>query len=557
MLSKDELIIKVAESCGVSREISSYFFEIFINRLSNKLKPGDLLHFQNFGFFHKRNCRIQLGKSSDSEVTKSYLIQLVIFSDDQKIKSDLSNVHFLKIPNLKTLWLDDKDFQKSLAAGDFTPHNDRNQLIKSFATTAEVIIASLRKDYDSELVDELIIPLTFDLNFLIKTGQKNASKSSGQKPDSGDEVKPVSNLKDESITSKDKKQSKNENEFKQAGKESAEGLPWDYSKKFLDKDKSHVQHETESSDQHTDKEPDHLKKKAERLTDFKQVSSRLSNQKSEIDKLDEGEPVKFSVKKNDSNLENSDEDKKFTEVKSKTDAFKQKYDYKKNKNKSGDKYFQSNRSSTARKNLIPIVAVTSLIVISVLLVYIYVIKDDNALEEKTSLVYNITPPSTTKVVQRDYEFAVTYPYPPLGSRIQVAGFNMDGILSTKAEPEDKKVEKPDIRQEKTEKVAEVKTDQKIEPVIEKVEEVKPVETVQPKEEKSNRIFLYKGFYVVNVGSFSSEETAEREADKYFDMGYNAFIEVVETGRRTRAYKLNVGDFTSEEFARQFEVKYIK
>ena len=41
------------------------------------------------------------------------------------------------------------------------------------------------------------------------------------------------------------------------------------------------------------------------------------------------------------------------------------------------------------------------------------------------------------------------------------------------------------------------------------------------------------------------------------LGYNAFIEVIESRGRGREYKLNVGDFTSEEFARQFEEKYIK
>lgn len=120
MISKDDLVKVVAQKCGVSVESSSFFFEVFVNRLSNKLKPGDLLHFYDLGFFHKRNCRIQLEKSPDSPIPKSYLIQLVIFSDEAKIKSDLSSIHFLKIANLKTLWVDDKDFQKSLASGGAT-----------------------------------------------------------------------------------------------------------------------------------------------------------------------------------------------------------------------------------------------------------------------------------------------------------------------------------------------------------------------------------------------------------------------------------------------------
>ena len=81
MISKEELIKNVAQSCGVSPEVSTFFFEIFVNRLSNHLKPGDLLHFHSFGYFHKRNCRIQLEKAPDSPTAKSYLIQCAHSSD--------------------------------------------------------------------------------------------------------------------------------------------------------------------------------------------------------------------------------------------------------------------------------------------------------------------------------------------------------------------------------------------------------------------------------------------------------------------------------------------
>ena len=63
--------------------------------------------------------------------------------------------------------------------------------------------------------------------------------------------------------------------------------------------------------------------------------------------------------------------------------------------------------------------------------------------------------------------------------------------------------------------------------------------------------------MVYVGSFNSSEAANREADKYFDLGYNAFIEVLERRNGKSIYKLNVGDFTSEEFAKKFESKYLK
>ena len=64
--------------------------------------------------------------------------------------------------------------------------------------------------------------------------------------------------------------------------------------------------------------------------------------------------------------------------------------------------------------------------------------------------------------------------------------------------------------------------------------------------------------MVYVGSFTSLDAANREADRYSDLGYNPVIETIETrGRgRHREYKLNVGDFTSVDIAKQFESKYL-
>jgi nucleoid DNA-binding protein len=549
MISKEELVKNVAQSCGISPEISSFFFEVFVNRLSNHLKPGDLLHFHSFGYFHKRNCRIQLEKAPDSPTAKSYLIQLVLFSEETKIKNDLGAVQFLKIPNLKTLWLDDKDFQKSLNAGDFAPHIDRNQLIKSFATTAEVIIAGLRKDYDSELVEELIIPLTFDLNFLIKTGQKTLplTKSVSNKS-SNDKLKNVQKVDEPSD----------------------ESLPWNYGTKFSEKDKiiktdqhnlntkqSDIREKTSAEKQ----ESDFRKDQTSRLKDFEPVSSHLSSIKDDIDPLDDVDTEKFTFRKvKDEESANLKVNKKFTEVKSKTEAYRQKGEFGNTKKGIRDKYSSTkamvdsqNEIYRERRNFLPFIALFTLIIIAGAFIYIYFIKDDILSGSDTNIV-NVKPASNVNVIERDYEFAVTYPYPKTENRIQVAGFNRDLLVPKSVDTEIKKEIKPESTLEKiTEVKDKPKEDEKnVAPVVEQ-EPVKP----EIKEEKISRIFLYKNFYVVQAGTFKSEEIANREADRYFNMGYNAFIEVVESPSGAMMYNLNVGDFTSEEFARQFQEKYIK
>lgn len=582
MISKDELIKIVAQSCGISVEISSFFFEVFVNRISNKLKPGDLLHFHDHGYFHKRNCRIQLEKSHDSPIPKSYLIQLVIFSEEAKIKSDLSSLHFLKIANLKTLWVDDKDFQRSLSAGDFAPHTDRNQLIKSFATKAEVIIAGLRKDYDSELVEELIIPLTFDLNFLIKSGQKSKSvtKSISDR---------ISGKSEESKQIRTK-----ESELPKAPKESfeqtktvtkktektgtEETLPWSYGAKFLDKEKHGQAGDNQIADADKKEEPDlkkieiEVKKEpAKKLKGFEPVSSRLSPAKDDKDSLDDGDTVKFIVSST-TDAEEQREEIKFTEVKSKTEAFRYQSDNWKSKGRFDDKgtgrTFRGDSRDNVfghRRSFLPFVAIFTFIVIGAIVIYIYFIKDSPQSNQKQNVIANVQPPPSVEVIERDYEHAVTYPYPKSEDKAEVSGYNKDILLTDGTQPVVDTKLKPEVKQESTAEIkSETKPERNPETESKPVTEIKtppPIKEEQkiveaPKEEKSNRIFLYKNFYVVYISSFKSEEDANREADRYFNLGYNAIVEAVERGRNPE-YRLIVGDFTSEEFAKQFQEKYIK
>lgn len=570
MISKDDLVKVVAQKCGVSVESSSFFFEVFVNRLSNKLKPGDLLHFYDLGFFHKRNCRIQLEKSPDSPIPKSYLIQLVIFSDEAKIKSDLSSIHFLKIANLKTLWVDDKDFQKSLAAGDFAPHTERNQLIKSFATKAEVIIAGLRKDFDNELVEELIIPLTFDLNFLIKTGQKNksTSKSSASKiTETKSEPKPVESTQSV-VPKKDFEETKTVIQ-KDANENPEKALPWNYGAKFLDKEKQLQPGSKNIEGIESEKKGIQVNKNdsQDKVNEFEPVSSHLSTTKSDEEEID---TVKYIVSTISESVEDK-EDKKFTEVKSKTDSFRYQADNYRDKKGGNDKFpfrkTKNNRDSIyrERKSFLPIVSIMALVVIGAIVIYLYVIKEKPGRIEHTNIVQDIQPPPTGNVIERDYEYAVTYPYPKSDEKVDISGYDQNLFSESKNESViNEKNKSEGITETTTELKTENKSDKNKEAENKTTTEIKtppPVEqkentVAEPKVEKSNRIFLYKNFYVVYVASYNSEEDVNRAADRYFELGYNAIVETVERGRNPE-YKLIVGDFTSEEFAKQFQQKYIK
>ena len=572
MLSKDELIKSVAQSCGISVEVSSFFFEVFVNRLSNKLKPGDLLHFQNDGFFHKRNCRIQIEKTADSPTPKSYLIQLVLFSSEMKIKSDLSDVHFLKIPNLKTLWMDDKEFQKSLNAGDFAPHSDRNQLIKSFATKAEVIISSLRKDYDNELIEELIIPLTFDLNFLVKSGKKNSTSNVNSNTRSAQEQKPSTSESKEKLKEAQEPTKPEEIKRNEKTKEATEdGLPWNYGKKFLDKDKSEnsvvevtdVLPGLQNRETMTNTESKLRKEQVSRFKDFEPVVSHSPGTKDDKIASEESRTVKFSVHPTSGDeSDKSDGGNKFTEVKSKSESYRKGKRYDTTRSGRFDKYssIKSSREKafTDRRNFLPIVAIVAFIVIAIIVVYIYFIKGSENRGTTNAVTIDVRPPQSVKIIDRDFEFVVSYPYPKMEDKIEMSGFNENLFSSADIKPKIKKETKTEVKPEqKNEKITGItekpKVDIKTEPPVQ--EKTKPV--VEEKKVNISRIFLYKGFYVVFAGSYKSEDAANREADKYFDLGYNAFVEVSENRQGDRFYNLTVGDFTSEEFAKEFQEKYLK
>ena len=577
MISKDELVKVVAQSCGISVDVSEFFFDVFVNRLSNKLKPGDLLHFHSHGYFHKRNCRIQLGKSLDSPTAKSYLIQLILFSEDLKVKNDLSTIHFLKIANLKTLWVDDKDFQKSLAAGDFAPHTDRNLLIKAFATKAEVIIAGLRKDYDSELVEELIIPLTFDLNFLLKTSQKNKSinKTISDKKIDSDDARKIESAK---VVNKPVKKA-DLSDTKEVKESSEKALPWNYGNKFLEKDKKGNQEEltknvtpvsTKDRSSTLKKELELRNEKETQLKDFEPVASHLTPANDEVKPLRKDDTVKFSVSKNSEvDSENSPESNTFTEVKSKTESFRYNPDYGKNKKGFIDKYSLNRVDRGSRDNLfgerrsfLPFVFLFAFILIAGVVIYLYFIKSDTKVDGKAKVVHNVKPLTNVNVIDRDYEFAVTYPYPKKENREQIEGYSKDLFTVKGTKPEIKKEVKPEVTSvEKSKAKSETNIEKSIEPVtqtkIDPVVQENKIEDSEITKAPSNRIFLYRNFYVVYIGTFKNEEEANRVADRYFDLGYNAIVEEVESRSRKREYKLSVGDFTSEEFARQFEEKYIK
>ena len=594
MIGRADLIKRVAERSAISPENSSYFFEVFINRISSRLKTGEATKFFNDGFFQKRNCRFPAEKSKEKSGGGTIVAPLILFSERAEITADPKHFYAFRIPDLKTLWGNDNDLLASLAAGDFTPATNRSQLINTYATKAEVIISGLVKHH-AVFEEELVIP--FSLNLSLKE-----SEESNLLFDTSSAVAEVK--KSESIPEKDAQKTEGSKSITDDGKTAEDTtLPWSFGKKFYDKKADHYtpaglkhkeqkdsEKETSSSLKALHKDDDISGKKidAEEALDAAIEESDLDD--TPLAKFSEFEPVRSKLSVDERSKLAADEQnqlrsvqkklasstpapaktsQKFTEVKSKTETYHLKNDVKKLKKKKKIPELHSADSSDDRsykpyrgnRTLLPMVMIISLVIVVAGAIYVYFIKGSTSGSQPDKIIVNVNPPPDVNVIDRDYEYAVTYPYPKVDKEIPVEGINQDvfapekkqEVKQTKKE-ENLIVEKPEEVKKEELKKEEVK---KEEP---KKEETKP--EVKPKtepvvEEKGSRIFLYNNYYIVYVGSYSSYAVADREAEKYFNEGYNAFVEVEEIPGKPTRYKLNVGDFTSEQFAREFESKYLK
>ena len=585
MIGQDELIKYVAERCGISPEISDYFLEVFINRISSKLKMGEIIQFYNLGYFQKRRCRIPAEKVDSNSPETSHLYPMILFSDDTEIHSDLSTFYYFRIPELKTLWENDKDLESSLSAGEFKPLSSRSQLINSFATKAEVIISGL-KIHNKVNEEEFVFPFALKPKFKESADSKSYYGLDNINTELNKDVIKSDSTKETSVneTAEDDKKAK---------ESESSSLPWNIGKKFYDKKVDQPSPEdfktkgsenvesksetvskqnlkgTEDSDKKIDAEDaldaaiedSDIDEEISKFKEFQPVRSRLSSAETQKENTEEQSSLRFNKKSPPTSKDaTSKPTQKFTEVKSKTEAYhlrgeieklKKKNKIIENKPVSTSDTFTKYKSYRENRNLVPFIMLFFIVVIAGAFIYFYLIKEDDLSPKPVKIVNYVNPPADVNIIDRDFEFAVTYPYLKTDKAIPVEGINPKVFLAEQVPPTKEKPVKP--------------SKPVVEPVVEKKVEVKPKETpkVEPKvepevtEQDNSRIFLYNNYYVVFVGSYSTYAAADRAAEKYFDDGYNAFIEVEDVPGKPTKYNLNVGDFTSEEFARQFQEKNIK
>jgi len=206
-----------------------------------------------------------------------------------------------------------------------------------------------------------------------------------------------------------------------------------------------------------------------------------------------------------------------------------------------------------KKNLIPFI-VFPLLVIGLSLALYWYLEFYKKSEITTKPIQLALKTDNTKIVQRNFDIPVTYPYLP-----KVNETSFSETIPPKNEDQNLAPEKNETV--KTEPVnSEIKKVEKETPKQIVTDTKKPVTPVVPTGKSlnvGNNIYKYGNYFVVQVAAFRSSSISENEAGKYRNKGYNAFVEAAEIPGRGIWYRVRVGNFNSKEEALIFANKNIR
>ena len=212
-------------------------------------------------------------------------------------------------------------------------------------------------------------------------------------------------------------------------------------------------------------------------------------------------------------------------------------------------YFESAK----KRNLIPFI-VFPLLVIGLSLALYWYLEFYKKSEVTPAAKQIVLKTDNAKIVQRDFDIPVTYPYLPKINETSIS------------ETVNPKNENQNLVPEKTEivKTEPIKTEsKKVEKEIPKQTVTETKQTVNPAIPTGkalnvgNNIYKYGNYFVVQVAAFRSSSISENEAGKYRNKGLNAFVEAAEIPGRGTWYRVRVGNFNSKEEALIFANKNIR
>ena len=201
------------------------------------------------------------------------------------------------------------------------------------------------------------------------------------------------------------------------------------------------------------------------------------------------------------------------------------------------------------KSLVPFLIFPLLVIGLSLLLYWYLefYKKSEISPKPTQISLKST---NTKIVQRNFDIPVTYPYPQILKETSISE-----TVTAKKEDQNLSISK-NIVENKSE-ISDVKKVEKEIPEQKVTEYKKLVIPASKSLNVGNNIYKYGNYFVVQVAAFRSKSISENEAGKYRNKGFNAFVEAAEIPGRGTWYRVRVGNFNSKEEAQIFSNKNVR
>jgi len=206
-----------------------------------------------------------------------------------------------------------------------------------------------------------------------------------------------------------------------------------------------------------------------------------------------------------------------------------------------------------KKNLIPFIVFPLLVIVLSIALYWYLeFYKKNEITPKPKQI--VLKSGNTKIVQRNFDIPVTYPYLP-----KVKETTISETVTPKTEEQNTILEKNEVIKNEPMKVEEKKVEKEI-PKQKVTETKEPLKQIIPTGTPLNvgdNIYKYGNYFVVQVAAFRSSSISENEAGKYRNKGYNAFVESAEIPERGTWYRVRVGNFNNKEEAQIFANKNVR
>ena len=113
-----ELIKIVTKKAGIPESKAKLFFELFIKRLSNIMKPGESAKFSDVGYFHLRTAQMTADRRGHEKATsENDKINIMLFSKEVEQMDDLEHNVVFTIHNIPESEHDEIDSYFSLSVG--------------------------------------------------------------------------------------------------------------------------------------------------------------------------------------------------------------------------------------------------------------------------------------------------------------------------------------------------------------------------------------------------------------------------------------------------------